>query len=119
MKHLEENEFNDIYEEYLTQMKKCPDNIESEVWNAIQRKRHSKSIVLSIVGIAASILILVGIFSTISYQQKKVDIETQFAMIEQALNFTSSELSHEGNSNVDILYEDDVITIVAESQISK
>ncbi len=114
MKQSEEDKMNNVYDEYVSYMKQYPDDIEDSVWSFIQKKQRRKVITIFSVGIAASLLLAVSIFS-VSRQNEKKNMEMQFAIIEKALNHASSELTNEDAQRVEVLYEDEIITIVAEN----
>lgn len=114
MKQSEEDKTNKVYDEYVSCMKQYPDDIEDSVWAYIQKRQRKKVISLFSIGIAASLIFAVSVFSIL--RQKEVEkMESQFAIIEKALSHTSSELSNENNQRVEVLYEDEIITIVAEN----
>ena len=114
MKLSEEDKMNLVYDEYVSYMKQYPDDIEDRVWNYIQKKQRRKVVSILSIGIAASLIIAVSVFS-ISRQNKIENMEEQFAIIEKALSQTSSELSNENNKRFEVIYEDEIITIVAEN----
>lgn len=114
MKQSEEDKMNKVYDEYVSHMKQYPDNIEDSVWGYIQKKQRRKVTAIFSISIAASLLIALSIFS-VSRQNERKNMEMQFAIIEKALSHTSSELSNESNHRVEVIYEDEIITIVAEN----
>ncbi len=114
MRLSEEDKTNKVYDEYVNYMKQYPDDIDDSVWSYIQKKQRRKVTAIFSISIAASLIFAVSVFS-ISKQNERMNMEMQFAIIEKALSHTSSELSNENNQRVEVIYEDEIITIVAEN----
>ena len=82
-------------------------------WNFIVKNRPTKTRFIARIAVAASIVFVIGIAGLSLHQNRKAELETQFALIEQTLNHVSTELTT--THSTAIIYEDDLIVIVAEN----
>ena len=103
------------YMDFVFEKRKTPADLETRIWEAIETKNKQRLRVFSFVGIAASVVVLVGIFGIIKHQEKQRELEEQFALIEQTLQHAANEVSVDEDAVETVLYTDELITIVAEN----
>ena len=103
------------YNDFILYKRKTPSELENTIWEAIEGKKRRQIRIFSLTGIAASILVLVGVFGMLKYQERQRELEIQFALIEQTLQHAASEVAVEEDAVETILYTDELITIVAEN----
>lgn len=103
------------YFDFLKSEKDQIVDLESEIWEKIEKKSgaHQKQKRIRMWTAAASVLILISISVSVLQRQQKARLEKQFALIEQTLNHVSGELT-ESVSN-EVLYQDEFIKVVAEN----
>jgi len=96
------------------QKKKAPENLNHQVWSAIQShvKKKNRRVTL-IISAAASLAILISlIFITPTLRnQKEMTYEEKAAKLEEALSLISE---HNNQANREIIYEDEIILIYTE-----
>jgi len=103
------------YMDFVFEKRKTPADLETEIWKRIEAKNRQRLRFSSFVGIAASVVALVGIFGIIKHQEKQRELEEQFALIEQTLQHAANEVSVDEDAVETVLYTDELITIVAEN----
>jgi len=100
---------------YLSiQKRKAPENLNTEVWSAIQSHEKKKNRKITwFISAAASIAILITfIFISPSLRnQKEMSYEEKAAKLEEALSLFSE---HKKQANREIIYEDEIIVIYTE-----
>ena len=96
------------------QKKNSPENLNHQVWSAIQShvKKKNRRVTL-IISAAASLAILISlIFITPTLRnQKEMTYEEKAAKLEEALSLISE---HNNQANREIIYEDEIILIYTE-----
>jgi hypothetical protein len=103
------------YIDFISEKRNAPLNLENEIWNTIELKKKRRIRDYSFASVAASVLVLVGVFGILNYQERQRELEMQFALIEQTLQHAANEVSVEEDALETVLYEDELITIVAEN----
>ena len=103
------------YKDFVLEKRKTPTDLENRIWKGIETKNKQRLRVFPFVGIAASIVALVGIFGFIKHQEHHRELEAQFVLIEQTLQHAANEVSVDENGDETVLYADELITIVAEN----
>lgn len=107
----------EMYMRYINAERNKTFSDEEVVWAYIvNAKNRKKKKFIATVGIAASVLILAGTWFFFNIKETKKRNEAQFALLEQTLNNVASGISTVNNSSVNVLYEDNLIVIVAENQ---
>ena len=101
--------------EYYNKEATLPDGLEEEIFNAIQnsesRKRAITRRLISISSLAASIVIVLGIYIN-SRNQKIRDLENSFFVMEQAMYQVSETLQPQQQEDMFVLWVDDNVEII-------
>lgn len=108
----EDEKAEELYFSYLAKEKQVPILLEKEIWKSIEKRNEKKVSLIARWSIAASIIVMLGISGYTVHKQRQANLEMQFALIEQTLEHVSSELT---SAPQQVIYEDDVIVIVAEN----
>lgn len=109
----DESDIEGIYFNYLNRENIVPLNLEESVWNAINDNQNKPFLNKQTWWIAASIVLLLSLTSTLVVQKRQTLLEQEFALIEETLFHVSGELNH--STINEVLYQDDFIVIVAEN----
>jgi hypothetical protein len=110
-----ETEGEDAYFHYVYTMRSQTFDGENKIWAAIAAKRNKKRNLYYFIGVAASILIFLGFFSLTKNENNPEEKEAQFALIEQTLQQAATGITAEIEPAVKVLYEDEMIVIVADN----
>ena len=103
------------YLDFVLDKRKTPADLENRIWNEIETKNKQRLHVFPFVGIAASVVALVGVFGLMKHQEHQRELEAQFVLIEQTLQHAANEVSVDEIADETVLYTDELITIVAEN----
>jgi hypothetical protein len=108
-----ENDDLGAYLDYCNAMRFTPESIENDVWVQFNNKNRKLRNFRTVFTAAASIMIILGISLFFYLRERNQKLEMQFALIEETFRHTSSELTIEETIESQVLYEDELITIVA------
>jgi hypothetical protein len=105
----------DTYFNYVKAMRSQAFDGEDQIWAAIGTVGNKKRKLYYSIAVAASILILLGVFVLVKHENNPEEKQAQFALIEQTLHQAASGISAEIEPAVKVLYEDEMIVIVADN----
>lgn len=99
------------YFRYLETEQVVPSNLETIVWKSVKKSQKKKKQIFIQWAVAATAVLLIGTILFVNKQKQQAILDEQFAVLEQALNHVSNELTN--TSTNDVIYKDEYIIIVA------
>ncbi len=107
---------NGVYAAFIHEARKKSDMpLEELVWDRISKRNRFRKRTLYMVSVAASFLIIISSFLFVTAKQNQKNREAEFALLEDALMHVSEGIDPKNDSQVNILYEDEMIVIVSEN----